>query len=157
MTKLSKMENGFSLVELMTVVIILAIMATIGLPALATYLERSRVESAAGELLSGLQLARNEAVRLNNDVRVCASDDDASCSGTWADGWLVAREGGELVRVMSQLPSSVTLNGPDDNEVVFNSAGTLVGAAKNFRVESGATARCITILLSGRSELGACE
>lgn len=56
-------EKGFSLVELVVAVTIGLILATIGLPALATLIGRSKIEGTAREMVSTMQLARLEAIK----------------------------------------------------------------------------------------------
>jgi type IV fimbrial biogenesis protein FimT len=56
-------RRGFTMVELMVVVAIVAIGAAVALPDLASFLRRNRVQSATSELLSAITRARVEAAR----------------------------------------------------------------------------------------------
>ncbi len=60
--------RGFTLIEALITVAILAILMAMGLPGLQGWLLNSRIRTAAEEALSGLQLARGEAVRRNCNV-----------------------------------------------------------------------------------------
>lgn len=84
---------GVSLIELMLALAILAILLTIGVPAFTTTLQNYQIRTAAEATISGLQLARNEALRRNASVRFqLTSSVDAGCnlsaSGT---SWVVSR------------------------------------------------------------------
>ena len=61
--------RGFTLVELMVGISIVAILAAFGLPALGTFLQNSKLSNAAASYYSGIQLARAEAIRRNVETQ----------------------------------------------------------------------------------------
>lgn len=63
--------RGVTLVELMTVVAIMAILAGVGVPAFQSLIASNRAHTGANDLLYGLSLARAESVRRNTTVRFC--------------------------------------------------------------------------------------
>ncbi len=70
-------QRGFSTLELVGVVAILAILAAIGLPALLGTLERYRVDAGAAELAGALRRAQAEAVSRGGYYRVHLGSDPA--------------------------------------------------------------------------------
>ncbi len=85
--------KGFTLVELMTVIGIVAIMAAIAFPNFTSTMRSNRVATSSNELLATLALARSEAVR-SGGGGVCASDNGTGCSGDdWNAGWIVWTDG----------------------------------------------------------------
>lgn len=82
---------GFTLIELMVTLSVLAILLTIGIPSLQMFIQNSRLQSQSAALVGDFNYARAEAVRLGSPVAVCASADGASCSGAlaWETGWIV--------------------------------------------------------------------
>ena len=62
--------SGFSLIELVIAIAIAGILLSLGLPALSAYSNNIKLRAAAESLMSGLQLARAEAVRLNTRVEL---------------------------------------------------------------------------------------
>ncbi|HXG28158.1 MAG TPA: GspH/FimT family pseudopilin [Nevskiales bacterium] len=88
-------ERGFSLVESLVAVALLAVLAGLALPALQELHERNRVVASANLLLTHIQLARLRAVLDASDVVICPSADGALCAHdakAWSQGWLVFRD-----------------------------------------------------------------
>jgi type IV fimbrial biogenesis protein FimT len=82
---------GFTLIELMVSLSILAILVTLASPTLAEWIRNARLRSTAEALRSGLQQARAEAIRLNTGTRLqfvttLASDCALSATGTY---WVI--------------------------------------------------------------------
>jgi type IV fimbrial biogenesis protein FimT len=83
--------KGFTLVELMIVMIILGVILAIGLPGFATLTLSTKLKSYANEMVASVYLARSEAIKLNKPMRLCVSADGIICagSGDWEQGWIV--------------------------------------------------------------------
>ena len=80
---------GFTLIELMMTLVVLAILLTVGVPSFNQILLNSRTAALANDLTSAVNLARAEAITRAELVSVCPSDDASTCSGAWTDGWIV--------------------------------------------------------------------
>ncbi|MBP6682699.1 MAG: GspH/FimT family pseudopilin, partial [Halioglobus sp.] len=63
-----KFEGGFSLIELMIGVLMVAILMGIGVPSFRTMIEEQRLRAATTDLRLALNLARSEAVKRNRNV-----------------------------------------------------------------------------------------
>ena len=63
-------NRGFTLIEMLIVISILAILALVAGPAMSDYMDKQRVISVAEALYSELQLARTEAVSRSSKVYV---------------------------------------------------------------------------------------
>lgn len=83
--------HGFSLMELIVVVAVLAIVAAFALPGFAEVVRSNRLASASNELLTSISYARSEAIRNTRGAAICASTDGATCSedGDWSEGWII--------------------------------------------------------------------
>ena len=83
----TRIPRGFSLLELMIVIVVAAILAAFALPAFRTYFIRSNLASSANNLLAAMNTARTEAVKRNMYVRV----DPSTCNSTtsWSYGAFV--------------------------------------------------------------------
>ncbi len=71
-------QGGMSLIEIMIVVVLLAIVAALGVPAYNEMIQNSRIRMAAEGIQSGLQIARAEAIKRNALVKFELGD-----TGTW--------------------------------------------------------------------------
>jgi len=84
---------GFTLLELMTALLVVAIVLSAGVPSYLSVVRNNRAATNANELVSALTIARSEAVRRSDRVSICRSADGAACGGTWQDGWIVFVDG----------------------------------------------------------------
>jgi type IV fimbrial biogenesis protein FimT len=87
--------RGFSLVEMLVAVSLLAVLAGLALPALQDLRERNRVAASTNLLLAHIQLARLRAVLDASDVVICPTVDGAACvndSQAWSQGWLLFKD-----------------------------------------------------------------
>lgn len=64
-----KASGGFTLVELMIGLTIVAMILAIGVPSFGVWIQNSRIRNAADAIISGASLARGEAVRRNTAVQ----------------------------------------------------------------------------------------
>ena len=114
--------DGFTLVELMMVLAVVAILLTVAVPSFGAIMHSSKLTSASNSLLSSMLLARSEAIKRRSRVTLCKTADGISCAaaGGWEQGWIVfhdandsgARESGEMViEWMQHLPDSLRLTG----------------------------------------------
>lgn len=146
------LSHGFTLIEMMVSLLILAVLLALGVPGMQWLAARDRVTNATNELVTAIQLARSEAVRLSINVTLCASSNQATCNedGDWTDGWILFRSDNQtLIRVGA--PMHVTL-GVDATagSIQFNSTGATGGAPIHLQINaSGSEPRCIRLLASG--------
>ena len=87
--------GGFTLIELMITIAIVAVIAMIGIPAMGDFILNNRIRSQSGNLMLQLAHARSEAIRTASRVTICpgqVSDvtGDPVCNGTtaWENGWV---------------------------------------------------------------------
>jgi type IV fimbrial biogenesis protein FimT len=88
-------QAGLSVIELLIILAVLAVIVLVTVPGSAMLLQSYRLKSASSDLVSGLNLARTEAIRRASTVRVCPSSNGRFCrdDGRWSDGWLVYSDG----------------------------------------------------------------
>jgi type IV fimbrial biogenesis protein FimT len=143
-----KRQAGFGLIEMMTVVAIIIILAGVGLPAMSDMVVNQRVKTTSSDLFTSILRARSEAIKRNTDVRI-------SPTTNWSTGWTIPSPvDGEPALASFSTRSAITVTGPE-GDVVFTSAGRIRGAGNpQFSISAdNGKARCITIDLGGRPNL----
>lgn len=146
-------QRGFTLIELMVVVAVLAIVATVAVPSFQQLIENNRLATESNRILSALSFARSEAVRVGDDVSLTAD------AGGFDEGWCVHLGGAcndpDILRQFDGL-NQLDYAG-SANSVTFNARGEMTDAAFNISIEpsncdSGETdkTRTITVSPSGR-------
>lgn len=83
-------DRGFTLVELMVTIAIVAILAAIAYPSFESTMRSNRVATATNELLASFALARSEAIRSPGGAQICTSTSGTACTDSaWEQGWIV--------------------------------------------------------------------
>jgi type IV fimbrial biogenesis protein FimT len=137
--------NGFTMVELLTTVSIIAVLLTIAAPAFRELIANQRVQAGAMDIYTGLVRARSEA--LKQDVNVTLS----SASGNdWAGGWKVASASADLDQRGAS--TNVTIAGSVASVTYQPSGRITAGTVPTFAISATGTSaiRCVKVNLSGQ-------
>jgi type IV fimbrial biogenesis protein FimT len=172
--------RGFTLVEIMVVVVLLAICVTATTPVFVAWRLRDEVNARADALLVTLAYARNEAIRRKVRVTVCRVDAARNClassaacpsgAADWSCGWGVMTEVAGALKPLRVQPALDEIGVASALTAITFSppAGQATGVMRNFevapRADSAATSgaawrRCIRIASGGRARIsdGACK
>ncbi|MGF6691050.1 type IV fimbrial biogenesis protein FimT [Metapseudomonas resinovorans] len=145
-------RNGFTLIELMVVIAIVAILSSIGYPSFRELILNNRLTAQTNALLGTLQYARSEAVTQKREVTVCPSPDQATCDDTAPADWrldiIVLLDNGTVARV---LPASadVTILGDATDSIVFDIDGTSLANGELRICDDRGDANSRTLLVNG--------
>ena len=140
-------QRGFTIIELMMVVVVLAVLAAIAAPSFREMTITSQVRSAASDLYDSELFARSEAIKRNNQVSVVPS------AGGWVGGWTVQDNGGNVLQRRDPLTGGTIAVGAAGN-LAFRLDGRVSSALRSFTVYSTTStnikARCVSLDASGR-------
>lgn len=147
-------QYGFTLIELMVTIAVLAVLLGIAIPSFTESTLGSRLRTEANGLAAGALLARSEAIKRNETVRFCASSNGTTCTGTWASGWIVRSAGGAVLMVHGAAPRGFLVSSSEAG-IDFQASG--VGATSaTFTVcratpSVGSQERVVNISATGRA------
>lgn len=139
-------DAGYSMMELMTVLAIVAILSAIAVPGLFQWSAKHRVGSAARDVKSTLEFARMNAIKTNADVTV---------NFDWANERMTVDLGGTTLGTL-QMPGDVDLKDIDlGTPVTFNGHG-FSNESGQVRVENSKDAtlgHSIILTLGGNARI----
>jgi len=121
--------GGFTIIELMTTLGVLAVLVALAAPSFSAMLQRWRVREAAEALQSSLYYARSEAIKRGGGVSIKKLSSSAGCTantpGQWGCGWeVVASVSGtdEVLRTIPP-PSGLTIHTTSADFIHLNPRG----------------------------------
>ena len=162
-------QQGFSLVELIFGVVIMAILLSVAAPSFTEWIKNSRVRTAAEAMQNGLQLARAEAVRRNTPVQFvlgATSSWTVGCATPNADcpATIQSRSGAEGATssiVVAADQSTATFNGlgrvTDAVPLSSICLGTSAGLTSACPAPTGAAERRLKIVVSTGGQIRMCN
>jgi type II secretion system protein H len=142
----SELQRGFSLIEMMIVIVIVGVLTAIALPAFSSWKERQAVSNATSSLLSHLKQARNLAMADNRSVSITFSSSaytfDADTTGSC---------GPCKDNMVSYSQFSGSLSISPDTTRTFSSRGTVNSGT--MTVSASGNSKAIVMNLLGRAYL----
>ena len=85
-------QHGFTLIELMVTIALLAIIMSLAVPSFQQTIASTKLTSTSTDLYSSLLQARADAISQGERMTVCKSSDGSSCivgtKTTWSIGWI---------------------------------------------------------------------
>jgi type IV fimbrial biogenesis protein FimT len=92
--------HGFTLVEMMVVIVLMAILLALALPSFNSLIEKYRVEGMVSALMASVSHARAEAARRGQAVTIRQR---AECSGAdWSCGWETVVGSGDGLEILQR-------------------------------------------------------
>lgn len=150
-----KSEKGFSLVEVIVAVTLIAVLTIIAVPSLRNYIQRNRLVGTGQQLYYMMQLARSEAVKRNTNVFVSLVPGSNWCYGINTGATCNCSVANSCNLGRTTAPNSVNLtlstSGLTSNSVRFepNHGAASSSGSATFTTSDGSTAISVKIGLLG--------
>lgn len=174
--------RGLTLIELLVGMALVAILLGLGAPAMSTYLQNSKLASAAGSYFNGIQAARTEAIRrnvrtefvlTNTPISVLDPANNAVLSNAGRN-WIVRAASGatfSLVEAKSGAEGDASAAGAiqvasSASAIGFNGFGAATGGPYQVNISNpgagtcaavGGPVRCRRITVSQGGQVLACD
>lgn len=148
-------RRGFSLVELMVTLAVVAILLAVGVPGFAEMIRNNKLRTTTNNFFSSINLTRAEAIRRGERVDMVPVDE----KGDWSKGWVVfidkngnqkPDDGEPVIFSHGPAPSGISIKSNLTDSTVqylaYNGAGRTRTNASNYRTQFGT----FTLELDGR-------
>lgn len=134
---IAKREQGFTLLEIVVTVAIVAILASVAVPSFAQVLAKNRTSGYTNDFVAALNLARSEAVAKRVATKVCTSANAASCRASgdsdflaWGKGWVVLDTDNNRVLAYHEAFSGQVNLTSGVSSVTFDASGSMTSASQ---------------------------
>lgn len=166
LTPRSPFSRGFTLIEIVIGVAILAIAMMMGLPSFNEWIQNAQIRKTAESFMAGLQATRSEAVRRNAQVIF----EPTGSGGAGETGWQIKLRNSDAV-LQSQTAGEGSRNAtvtPDNTQITFNGMGRVLdknpdGSSPITRIEidnptlSDTDSRNLRITINAGGEIRLCD
>ena len=153
-------HDGFTILEVLMVLVIMGILTTIAVPAFRGIAQGSHVISGVNDLVSSFNYARNEAITRATVVTVCKSNDALTCDTSplgWQQGWIVYHLDDvgdmQILRVYGGSDGPMVMEGNYHvrNQLRYGAGGFMPGVSNGtISVKAGGQQINIVISTTGR-------
>jgi type IV fimbrial biogenesis protein FimT len=148
--------QGFTLVEVIITIAVLAILLSVAVPSFKRIIERNQVITTSNDMLASLLLARSEAVTREENMVFAKIT-------KWDNGWTVKdTSNNEILNHRTSNPNlKVTAEGSNTaNSLTYTAQGrttpALTAGSDYFKISQGDSERCIIFATTGRPSSGDC-
>lgn len=141
-------QRGFTIIELMVSVAVLAIAMAIAIPSFQELMANQRVKAAADALATSVMYARTEAIKRNASTRLVRSGSE------WGGGWSVIIKS-DGVSLRNVKPTGAVISGLGDGVIEISRSGRLSDSLTLTVCDAGnhADKRVVVISFSGMTRV----
>ena len=154
--------RGFSLIEFLTTLVVIAILLIISIPPLASFYKKHTHQYQAMRLFHTLQFARTQAIKRQQNIGVCPSGNGVHCDSDWSLGYIVyvADKNKKDLAALQVLrveknSSAVQIETPSLQTIVYTREGRCLSRGSFYIDRHGKEPQKIILYDSGRSRIEA--
>ena len=133
LSKVPAPQRGFSLLELIISIAVLASLTSLAIPSFAAMLARNKVITQTNAVFEALYIARSHAISKQKNVHVCPIqiDDNTRCgdnlgyNANWSGGWLIFADNNRNANLDKSDEILQIVEMPKSINIVFNQRGRL--------------------------------
>lgn len=140
-----KKEQGLTLIELLFVLAIVGILASVAIPSFSQQMKQNRLVSNANQLQSIFKFARSEAAKRDRAIQLNEN------AGDWD-----VMMAGQVDPLQKFRPTHRSISVAGLADLTIASTGEVAGAGNNYLITDGDNDTpdyCLSILVSGQSSL----
>ena len=139
-------HRGFTAIEMLVTVSVLAILTAVASPSLAAFLNSQRVKTSSFDVYSSLMFARSEAIKRRSNISIVAGSTD------WTSGWRIQDASSNVLRNQDG-PKGVTITS-SNSTLTYGIDGRLTTSGALLSIEAltnpdNAGRRCLDIDTTG--------
>jgi len=140
--------KGFTLLELMVSLAILAILLAIGVPGFQSFIQNRQFNASLDGLESALYLARSEAITRAENITLCRRNSGGNAcenGNNWNNGWLV-KTAGTVLRTWDAPSGGTTLNIAGGTAITFTADGGInSNSTYSFTISGGGSSCSLSV------------
>ena len=178
-----KKPGGFTLIELMVVMAIVAVLVTLAAPSFTRQIQSTQISNGVNTFMSDLRFARSQAIRLGGMVVMCRSDAPEAANPTcgsgsgpggngWVSGWIIFQDlnnngnrnaGEPILRVQAantSINSIAEAGASSSTKIKFTATGRLLNLSSATQFQFGGNPtfandvqRVLCVSLGGRARI----
>lgn len=182
-TRQIKKPGGFTLIELMVVMAIVAVLVTLAAPSFTRQIQSTQISNSVNTFMSDLRFARSQAIRLGGPVVMCRSDAPEAANPTcgsgsgpggngWVSGWIIFQDlnnngsknaGEPILRVQAattSINSIAEAGASSSTKIKFTATGRLLNLSSATQLQFGSNPtfandvqRVLCVSLGGRARI----
>jgi len=142
----SAVSRGFTIIEVLMVVVILGVFASLAAPSMADLLASTAVRGASSDFYASLAAARSEAIKRRSNATV------APIGATWNTGWTV-KVGINTFQTVDALKPRVVVEPSTPTAITYGMNGRVSAGAQTIKfsdsVRTGVPKRCVSVDTNG--------
>lgn len=146
--------SGFTLLELIVTMFVMAILLTVGIPSFKHVIDSTNIASLNNQIKGGLNYARSEAITRNATVVLLPSNPN-----DWgSSGWAIKTASGEVLRQVNDVDDNYKISSTSD-KLSFDSSGAAIknGCITVKSISDNTSASYIKVMPTGISvEVSSC-